>query len=222
MCAIVSLNECNNQYRWYQIIKKKNPLTKVSYARPSSEQIKDTNLYVTNLPKTITEEQLDVIFGKYGTIVQKNILRDKVNGKPRGVAFVRWVSVFIGTRLRFCCPFFSYHKIIERTNVFFFFFLCLCEHFRFCKREEAQEAISALNNVIPEGGNQPLVVRLAEEHGKQKANLYYMNSMNVNMMNNQHPNYSNYNNYNAHNNAHSGNVMHRGRARVRFPNMCPY
>lgn len=86
---------------------------------------------------------------------------------------------------------------------------------RYNKREEAQEAISALNNVIPEGGSQPLTVRIAEEHGKQKANVFYNNTpmnMNMNMMNN-HMNY---------NNAQSGNVMHRGRARVRFPNMCPY
>lgn len=64
-------------------------LSQVSFARPSGEEIKDTNLYVTNLPRTITEDQLDVIFGKYGLIVQKNILRDKMSGKPRGVAFVR-------------------------------------------------------------------------------------------------------------------------------------
>ncbi|KAL9881464.1 sex-lethal homolog isoform X3 [Glossina fuscipes] len=109
----------------------RNKRLKVSYARPGGESIKDTNLYVTNLPRTITDDQLDTIFGKYGSIVQKNILRDKLTGKPRGVAFVR-----------------------------------------FNKREEAQEAISALNNVIPEGASQPLTVRLAEEHGKMKAHQY--------------------------------------------------
>lgn len=63
---------------------------KVSYARPAGDDIKDTNLYVTNLPKNITEQELDNIFGPYGYIVQKNILKDKVTGMPRGVAFVRW------------------------------------------------------------------------------------------------------------------------------------
>lgn len=48
---------------------------------------------------------------------------------------------------------------------------CVLFH-RFNKREEAQEAISALNNVIPQGGNQPLIVRVAEEHGRAKAALY--------------------------------------------------
>ncbi|XP_035773005.1 protein sex-lethal-like isoform X2 [Anopheles albimanus] len=109
----------------------RNKRLKVSYARPQSDDIKETNLYITNLPRTINEDQLDIIFGKYGTIVQKNILRDKLTGQPRGVAFVR-----------------------------------------FNKREEAQEAISALNNVIPQGGTQPLIVRVAEDHGRAKAALY--------------------------------------------------
>lgn len=74
------------------------------------------------------------------------------------------------------------------------------------------QAISALNNVIPEGSNQPLTVRVAEEHGKQKATQFYNSTMNMNMnmMNSMHyppP---------------SSNVMHRGRARFRFQNMCPY
>ncbi|XP_041448657.1 protein sex-lethal isoform X3 [Drosophila obscura] len=118
-------------------ITVRNKRLKVSYARPGGESIKDTNLYVTNLPRTITDDQLDTIFGKYGSIVQKNILRDKLTGRPRGVAFVRYN-----------------------------------------KREEAQEAISALNNVIPEGGSQPLSVRLAEEHGKAKA-AHFMSQMGV-------------------------------------------
>lgn len=63
----------------------------VSYARPSGDEALETNLYVSNLPKTVTEELLDVIFGKYGTILQKNILRDKLTGQPRGVAFIRYV-----------------------------------------------------------------------------------------------------------------------------------
>uniref|UniRef100_A0A1L8DHB3 Putative rna-binding protein elav/hu rrm superfamily n=1 Tax=Nyssomyia neivai TaxID=330878 RepID=A0A1L8DHB3_9DIPT len=126
----------------------RNKRLKVSFARPSGDDLKETNLYVTNLPRTLTEEMLDVIFGKYGTIVQKNILRDKMTGQPRGVAFVR-----------------------------------------FNKREEAQEAISALNNVIPQGGNQPLTVRVAEEHGKAKGSQYL-------------PTYN--------------SVMHRGRQRMRM------
>lgn len=150
-------------------VQVRNKRLKVSLARPGGEQIKDTNLYVTNLPRTITEEQLDVIFGKYGQIVQKNILRDKLTGKPRGVAFVR-----------------------------------------FNKREEAQEAISNLSNVIPEGGSQPLTVRIAEEHGKAKAHSFMTappvpTNMNMNM------------NMNAYN-----SMVHRGRPKTRFQKVHPY
>lgn len=66
-----------------------NKRLKVSYARPPGEDIKDSNLYITNLPRNITENDLDKIFGEYGDIVQKNILKDKITGMPRGVAFVR-------------------------------------------------------------------------------------------------------------------------------------
>lgn len=81
------------------------PLThpfQVSYARPAGDEAVETNLYVSNLPKTVTEELLDVIFGKYGTIIQKNILRDKLTGQPRGVAFIRYVLCIASLAL--CLP----------------------------------------------------------------------------------------------------------------------
>ncbi|XP_011699159.1 PREDICTED: sex-lethal homolog isoform X1 [Wasmannia auropunctata] len=70
-------------------LQVQNKRLKVSFARPSGEEIKETNLYVTNLPRNITESQIDELFSKFGNIVQKNILRDKLTGLPRGVAFVR-------------------------------------------------------------------------------------------------------------------------------------
>lgn len=79
----------------------------VSYARPAGDEAVETNLYVSNLPKTVTEELLDVIFGKYGTIIQKNILRDKLTGQPRGVAFIRYVPLCLHhwfRRLQFMSP----------------------------------------------------------------------------------------------------------------------
>ena len=39
--------------------------------------------------RNITEQYLDMLFGKFGQIVQKNLLKDKLTGMPRGVAFVR-------------------------------------------------------------------------------------------------------------------------------------
>lgn len=39
--------------------------------------------------RSITERELEDLFAPYGQIVQKNILKDKYSGLPRGVAFVR-------------------------------------------------------------------------------------------------------------------------------------
>nr|CAD7432205.1 unnamed protein product [Timema monikensis] len=112
-------------------LQVQNKKLKVSYARPSGEDIKSTNIYITNLPRNINEPYLESLFGRYGKIVQKNLLKDKLSGMPRGVAFVRY-------------------------NL----------------RREAQDAINNLNGVIPDGGSEPLMVKIAEEHGKQKAAYY--------------------------------------------------
>ncbi|KAK2711831.1 sex-lethal homolog isoform X2 [Artemia franciscana] len=65
---------------------------KVSYARPAGQDRKDTNLYVTHLPRNLTEVELVKLFEPYGTIVQSHLLRDKITGLPRGVGFVRFDS----------------------------------------------------------------------------------------------------------------------------------
>lgn len=52
--------------------------------------MKDSNLYISNLPKDVTEKDLETIFGVFGEIVQRNVLKDKITGLPRGVAFVRY------------------------------------------------------------------------------------------------------------------------------------
>lgn len=41
--------------------------------------------------------------------------------------------------------------------------------FRYDKREEAFAAIEHLNGTIPHGRTNPISVKIAEEHGKQKA-----------------------------------------------------
>lgn len=62
---------------------------KVSYARPPGEDIKETNLYIQNIPRSYSLDQLDQLFAPFGQIVQKNLLKDKITGLPRGVGFVR-------------------------------------------------------------------------------------------------------------------------------------
>ncbi|XP_065334879.1 sex-lethal homolog [Cloeon dipterum] len=112
-------------------LQVQNKQIKVSYARPSSDEIKNTNLYITNLPRDITDDYLESMFNQFGQIVQKNILKDRATGMPRGVAFVRY-----------------------NTN------------------KEAEDAIAALNGTIPDGSMEPIQVKIAEEHGKQKAAYY--------------------------------------------------
>lgn len=57
----------------------------VSYARPSSASIRDANLYVSGLPKTMTQKELEQLFSQYGRIITSRILVDQVTGEPRDV-----------------------------------------------------------------------------------------------------------------------------------------
>ena len=61
---------------------------------------------------------------------------------------------------------------IANCELFGRFLISACGYCRFDKREEAQEAIARLHGTIPEGGSEPLSVKIAEEHGKQKAAYY--------------------------------------------------
>lgn len=108
-----------------------NKRIKVSFARPNGEDIKDTNLYITNLPRHYTDHDLEMLFSPFGSIVQQNLLVDKITGMRRGVGFVR-----------------------------------------FNRKEEAQEAIRNLNGRILDGSIEALSVRVAQDHGKNRAAYY--------------------------------------------------
>lgn len=49
------------------------------------------SLFISLSPfsRSYTLDQLEELFSVYGQIVQKNLLKDKVTGLPRGVGFVR-------------------------------------------------------------------------------------------------------------------------------------
>jgi protein sex-lethal len=59
-------------------------------------RILGTQLYVSKLQllfpqsRDVTEDELTNIFSAHGNIVQMNLLKDKITGMPRGVAFVRY------------------------------------------------------------------------------------------------------------------------------------
>ncbi|XP_040178430.1 ELAV-like protein 1 isoform X1 [Rana temporaria] len=63
---------------------------KVSFARPSSENIKDANLYISGLPRTITQKDVEDMFSGFGRIINSRVLVDQATGLSRGVAFIRF------------------------------------------------------------------------------------------------------------------------------------
>ena len=76
--AVVTLNG-------HQVQHKK---IKVALARPGNDKIKGANLYVRNLPKTFTSDQVKELFGKHGTVINCKILTDLSTGMSKGVGFV--------------------------------------------------------------------------------------------------------------------------------------
>ncbi len=109
---------------------------KVSYARPSSNEIKNANLYISGLPLSCTKENLARLFGRFGDIITCKVLEDE-SGSSKGVGFVR-----------------------------------------FDKRRQAEAAIDALNNNIPDvpGAIKPLTVKFANPPS-QKMCLDMINSV---------------------------------------------
>lgn len=71
-------------------LRLQNKVIKVSFARPSSESIKGANLYISGLPKTITQEELEAIFRTFGQIITSRVLAQEGNDKPKGVGFIRF------------------------------------------------------------------------------------------------------------------------------------
>ncbi|CAD7668069.1 unnamed protein product [Nyctereutes procyonoides] len=63
---------------------------KVSYARASSEAIKDADLYISGLPRTMTQKDVEGMFSRFGRITNSRVLVDQTTGLSRGVAFVRF------------------------------------------------------------------------------------------------------------------------------------
>ncbi|XP_068600059.1 ELAV-like protein 1 [Brachionichthys hirsutus] len=63
---------------------------KVSFARPSSDTIKDANLYISGLPRTMGQQDLEDMFSRFGHIINSRVLVDQASGLSRGVAFIRF------------------------------------------------------------------------------------------------------------------------------------
>lgn len=61
----------------------------MSYARPSSNEIKNANLYISGLTQTCDAVRLRELFQGFGEIITSKVLVDE-NGVSRGVGFVRF------------------------------------------------------------------------------------------------------------------------------------
>ncbi|KAH8412299.1 hypothetical protein KR009_001097 [Drosophila setifemur] len=79
-------------------LRLQNKTIKVSIARPSSESIKGANLYVSGLPKNMTQSDLESLFNPYGKIITSRILCDNITGLSKGVGFIRFDQRFEADR----------------------------------------------------------------------------------------------------------------------------
>ena len=50
------------------------------------------NIYVGNLSREVTEEELRQAFQAFGKVVAVNIIKDKYSGQPRGFGFVEMAT----------------------------------------------------------------------------------------------------------------------------------
>lgn len=72
-------------------LRLQNKTIKVSFARPSSDAIKGANLYISGLPKSMTQQDLELIFSPFGTIITSRILQNAGNdAQTKGVGFIRY------------------------------------------------------------------------------------------------------------------------------------
>ena len=54
----------------------------------TGDEIKNANVFIANLPKTVDEEQLKSMFAPYGEIVRSKILVDHQTGVSKGCGFI--------------------------------------------------------------------------------------------------------------------------------------
>jgi RNA recognition motif-containing protein len=51
-----------------------------------------TNIYVGNLPFSVTEDEIRDLFSQYGTVESVNLITDRETGRLRGFGFVAMTS----------------------------------------------------------------------------------------------------------------------------------
>ncbi len=48
----------------------------------------DVRLYVGNLPRSTSQDELDTLFRQAGAVVSVEVVRDRISGEPKGFAFI--------------------------------------------------------------------------------------------------------------------------------------
>jgi len=46
------------------------------------------NIYIGNLPYSLTEDEIKTLFGEYGTVTSVTLIMDRESGRPKGFGFV--------------------------------------------------------------------------------------------------------------------------------------
>ncbi|XP_049844982.1 ELAV-like protein 1 isoform X7 [Schistocerca gregaria] len=134
-------------------LRLQNKTIKVSYARPSSEAIKGANLYVSGLPKNMTQQDLENLFSPYGRIITSRILCDNITETSEKTSS-------------------SEPESMEPTSLTLRQFVsgagdslpCLSKgvgFIRFDQRIEAERAIQELNGTVPKGSTEAITVKFA-------------------------------------------------------------
>ncbi|XP_061780453.1 ELAV-like protein 1 isoform X2 [Nerophis lumbriciformis] len=116
---------------------------KVSYARPSSDTIKDANLYISGLPMSMTQKDVEKMFTCFGRIINSRVLVDQNSGTT--MTGDSREDLATSSLHPLCVPGMS-------RGVAFI---------RFDKRSEAEEAVKTLNGQKPHGVSDPIAVRFA-------------------------------------------------------------
>ncbi|XP_030756615.1 ELAV-like protein 3 isoform X1 [Sitophilus oryzae] len=128
-------------------LRLQNKTIKVSYARPSSEAIKGANLYVSGLPKNMTQQDLEALFSPFGRIITSRILCDNITVRQfvSGAGENLPETEVNGPKLE------NQTSSLSKGVGFI----------RFDQRMEAERAIQELNGTIPKGSTEPITVKFA-------------------------------------------------------------
>lgn len=98
----VRSDHANEAIRLLNGLRIENKTLKVSFARPSSNTIKGANLFVCNMPKNWTSDDMTRVFCSCGVVITSRVLSKKAkSNESKGVGFVRFDrrSEVIGVKL---------------------------------------------------------------------------------------------------------------------------